>query len=47
MDGGLVLEGQEVYFKELLELVKQEISLYTRYAVRLREDGGIRHIYQT
>ena len=30
MDGGLVLEGQEVYFKELLELVKQEISLYTR-----------------
>lgn len=47
MDGGLILEGQEVYFKELLELVKQEISLYTRYAVRLREDGGIRHIYQT
>ena len=47
MDGGLILEGQEAYFKELLELVKQEIDLYTRYAVRLREDGGIRHIYQT
>lgn len=42
-----MFSGQEEYFQELLALVKQEISLYTRYAVRMREDGGIRHIYNT
>lgn len=42
-----MFSGQEEYFKELLILVKKEISLYTAYAVRLREDGGIRHIYNT
>lgn len=47
MDGEEVFRGQEEYFKELLVLVKQEISLYSKYAVRLREDGGIRHIYHT
>jgi len=47
MDGGTVFAGQEEYFTELLALVKQELALYTRYAVRLREDGGIRHIYNT
>jgi len=47
MDGGTVFAGQEEYFAGLLGLVKKEISLYTKYAVRLREDGGIRHIYNT
>ncbi len=42
-----LFSGQEEYFQELLALVKQEISLYTRYAVRLKEDGKIRHIYNT
>ena len=26
---------------------RQEISLYTKYAVRLKEDGKVRHIYNT
>lgn len=39
--------GQEEYFQELLALVKEEISLYTRYAVRLGKDGRIRHVYNT
>ncbi len=38
---------QEEYFRELLVLVKKEISLYTKYAVRLGENGAVRHIYQT
>ena len=38
---------QEEYFRELLVLVKKEISLYTKYAVRLGENGTVRHIYQT
>lgn len=42
-----LFSSQEEYFQELLALVKQEISLYTRYAVRLKEDGKIRHIYNT
>ncbi len=42
-----MFSGQEEYFQELLVLVKEEISLYTRYAVRLREDGRIRHVYNT
>lgn len=37
----------EQYFETLTVLVKKEIDLYTKYAVRLREDGGIRHIYDT
>lgn len=47
MSGGIMFEGQEEYFEELLVLVKRELALYTKYAVRLREDGGIRHIYNT
>lgn len=39
--------GQEEYFQELLILVKQEIGLYTKYAVRLKEDGKVRRIYNT
>ena len=42
-----MFSGQEEYFQELLVLVKQEISLYTKYAVRMKEDGRIRHIYNT
>lgn len=42
-----MFSGQEEYFQELLVLVKEEISLYTRYAVRLGEDGRIRHVYNT
>ncbi len=38
---------QEQYFETLVELVKKELALYVKYAVRLREDGGIRHIFQT
>ena len=34
-----VFSSQEEYFQELLILLKQEISLYTKYAVRLKEDG--------
>ena len=37
----------EQYLEELLVFVKKELDLYTRYAVRLREDGGVRHIYNT
>ncbi len=47
MDGGRMFSGQEEYFQRLLVLVKEEISLYTKYAVRLKENGGIRHIYNT
>ncbi len=39
--------GQEEYFQELLILVKKEISLYTKYAVRLTANGSVRHVYQT
>lgn len=39
--------GQEEYFQELLSLVRKEISLYTKYAVRLTEKGSVRHVYQT
>lgn len=39
--------GQEEYFQQLLALVKKEIGLYTKYAVRLTEKGAVRHIYQT
>lgn len=42
-----VFSSQEEYFQELLILLKQEISLYTKYAVRLKEDGKVRHIYNT
>ena len=42
-----MFSGQEEYFREMLVLVKKEISLYTKYAVRLKENGGIRHIYNT
>ncbi len=35
------------YLETMLSLVKKELDLYVRYAVRTREDGGIRHIYQT
>ncbi|MCI9174189.1 MAG: ATP-binding protein [Lachnospiraceae bacterium] len=42
-----MFSGQEEYFQELLALVKEEISLYTKYAVRMREDGRIRHVYNT
>lgn len=42
-----MFSGQEEYFQELLLLVKQEISLYTGYAVRMDESGRIRHIYNT
>lgn len=42
-----MFSGQEEYFQRLLVLVKEEISLYTKYAVRLKENGGIRHIYNT
>lgn len=42
-----MFSGQEEYFQELLALVKQEISLYTKYAVRMKEDGRLRHIYNT
>lgn len=38
---------QEQYFEKLVDLVKKELALYVKYAVRLREDGGIRHIFQT
>lgn len=38
---------QEQYFEKLVNLVKKELELYVKYAVRLREDGGIRHIFQT
>lgn len=38
---------EEQYFETLIILVKKEIALYTKYAVRLREDGKIRHIYNT
>lgn len=38
---------QEQYFEKLVDLVKRELALYVKYAVRLREDGGIRHIFQT
>lgn len=47
MDGGAMFLGQEEYFCELLRLVKQEIRLYTKYAVRVSENGAIRHVYQT
>ena len=47
MDGVRMFSGQEEYFQRLLVLVKEEISLYTKYAVRLKENGGIRHIYNT
>ncbi len=47
MDGNEMFKGQEEYFQELLVLVKKEIGLYTRYAVRLTEKGTIRHVYQT
>ena len=47
MDGGEMFAGQEEYFQELLSLVRKEISLYTKYAVRLTEKGSVRHIYQT
>lgn len=40
-------QGVEQYYEKLIMLVKKELDLYTRYAVRLREDGGIRHIYNT
>lgn len=42
-----LFSGQEEYFQELLRLVRQEIGLYTKYAVRLKEDGKVRHIYNT
>lgn len=42
-----LFSGQEQYFQELLILVKQEIGLYTKYAVRLKEDGKVRRIYNT
>lgn len=42
-----LFSGQEEYFQELLMLVKQEIGLYTKYAVRLKEDGKVRRIYNT
>lgn len=42
-----MIQEPEQYWERLLMLVKREMDLYTRYAVRLREDGGIRHIYQT
>ena len=42
-----MFSGQEEYFQKLLVLVKKEIGLYTKYAVRLKENGGIRHIYNT
>ena len=42
-----MFSGQEEYFQELLVLVKQEISLYTKYAVRMKEDGRLRNIYNT
>lgn len=42
-----MFSGQEEYFAELLKLVRKEISLYAAYAVRLGEDGRIRHIYNT
>ena len=35
------------YLETMLFLVEKELDLYVRYAVRTREDGGIRHIYQT
>lgn len=47
MDGGEMFAGQEEYFQELLVLIRKEISLYTKYAVRLTENGAVRHIYQT
>ena len=47
MDGVGMFSGQEEYFQKLLVLVKKEIGLYTKYAVRLKENGGIRHIYNT
>ena len=47
MDGVEMFAGQEEYFQELLVLVRKEISLYTKYAVRLTEKGTVRHIYQT
>lgn len=39
--------SQEEYFQELLMLTRREISLYTKYAVRLKEDGRVRRIYNT
>lgn len=42
-----LFSGQEEYFQELLMLARQEIGLYTKYAVRLKEDGRVRHIYNT
>ena len=42
-----MFSGQEEYFREMLSLVREEISLYTKYAVRMKENGGIRHIYNT
>ena len=39
--------NQEQYLDQLIALVRKELALYTSYAVRLREDGSIRHIYQT
>lgn len=41
------MTDQEQYLERLTILVKKELELYIRYAVRLREDGAIRHIYQT
>ena len=38
MDGGKMFAGQEEYFQELLSLVRKEISLYTKYAVRLTDE---------
>lgn len=42
-----MFSSQEEYFQELLMLTKQEIGLYTKYAVRLTEDGRVRRIYNT
>ncbi|MCC8150347.1 MAG: ATP-binding protein, partial [Lachnospiraceae bacterium] len=42
-----MFKTQEQYEEQLISLVKKELALYVRYAVRLREDGGIRHIYNT
>ena len=47
MEKGTMYLGQEEYFEDLVILIKKEISLYVAYAVRLKEDGRIRHIFQT
>lgn len=42
-----MFKTQAQYEEQLVLLVKKEIAFYVGYAVRLREDGGIRHIYNT